>query len=144
MGIISAIPVIGPIVEKIIGVVDQAVPDKDLREKLKADIQSELLRLDYSALEKEIEAKAQIIVAEAQGHSWLQRNWRPILMLTVVAIIANNYIIYPYLSLFTDKAVILDLPSELFTLMTIGVGGYIVGRSGEKIVKTLRNPEANK
>ncbi|RMF59282.1 MAG: hypothetical protein D6748_06790 [Calditrichaeota bacterium] len=139
MGLIGAIPVIGPIVEKIVGVVDQAVPDKDLKEKLKTQIQSELLKLDYSALEKEIEARAQIIVAEAQGHSWLQRNWRPILMLTVVAIIANNYIIYPYLSMFTDKAVVLELPDQLYTLMTVGVGGYIVGRSGEKIVKTLRS-----
>ncbi len=141
MGLLSAIPVIGPIVEKVIGVVDQAVPDKDLKEKLKAEIESKLLELDYSVLEKEIDARAKIIVAEATGHSWLQRNWRPILMLTVVAIIANNYIIYPYLSLFTDKAVILELPSELFTLMTIGVGGYIVGRSGEKIVKSIKGKE---
>lgn len=141
MGLLSAIPVVGPIVEKVIGVVDQAVPDKDLKEKLKAEIESKLLELDYSALEKEIDARAKIIVAEATGHSWLQRNWRPILMLTVVAIIANNYIIYPYLSLFTDKAVILELPSELFTLMTIGVGGYIVGRSGEKIVKSMKGKE---
>ncbi len=90
MGLLSAIPVIGPIVEKVIGVVDQAVPDKDLKEKLKAEIESKLLELDYSALEKEIDARAKIIVAEATGHSWLQRNWRPILMLTVVATIANN------------------------------------------------------
>ena len=68
----------------------------------------------------------------------MQRNWRPILMLTIVAIIANNYLIYPYLSLFTPKALVLDLPSQLYTLMEIGVGGYIVGRSGEKIAKTWK------
>jgi hypothetical protein len=53
-------------------------------------------------------------------------------MLTIVAIVANNYIIYPYLSLFTDRAMILELPEKLYNLMTIGVGGYIVGRSAEK------------
>ncbi len=135
MGLLSSLPVIGPVIEKIIGVVDQAVPDKDLREKLKAEIQTRLLELDYSVLEKEIEARAKVIMAEATGHSWLQRNWRPILMITIVAIVANNYLIYPYLSLFTDKATILPLPPELFTLMTVGVGGYIVGRSGEKMVR---------
>jgi len=132
------IPVIGPIVEKIIGVVDKAVPDKDLAQKLKTEMQTKVMDLDYSILEKEIDARAKIIVAEAQGASWLQRNWRPILMLVIVAIVANNYIIYPYLSLFTAKATILELPQPLYNLMTIGVGGYIVGRSGEKIVETLK------
>jgi hypothetical protein len=37
--------------------------------------------------------------------------------------------------MFTDTAVILELPQDLYDLMKIGVGGYIVGRSGEKIVK---------
>jgi hypothetical protein len=96
------------------------------------------MALDYSALEKEIDAKAQIIVAEAQGQSWLQRNWRPMLMLTIIAIIANNYVIYPYITLFGGTATILQLPAELFTLMTIGVGGYVVGRTGEKMITTWK------
>jgi len=91
--------------------------------------------LDYEA--KIIENKASIILAEAQGESYLQKNWRPILMLVIVAIVANNYLLYPYLSLFFDAAPILDLPDKLWSLMQIGVGGYIVGRSGEKIVQTL-------
>ena len=73
-------------------------------------------------------------MAEAKGESWLQRNWRPILMLTIVAIVANNYLIYPYLSLFTEKAMVLELPERLWNLMTLGVGGYIAGRSAEKII----------
>ena len=138
MGILGALPLIGPIVEKTIGVVDQLVPDKDLKEKLKSELQSQMMTLDYDVLEKEIESKAKIIVAEAQGLSWLQRNWRPILMLTIGAIIANNYVVYPYLSLFTAKALVLELPDPLYNLMAIGVGGYIAGRSGEKIVKTWK------
>jgi predicted MFS family arabinose efflux permease len=138
MGILGVLPVIGPIVEKAIGVVDQLVPDKDLKEKLKSELESQMMTLDHNILEKEIESKAKIIVAETQGLSWLQRNWRPILMLTIVAIIANNYVIYPYLSLFTTKAVVLELPDPLYNLMAIGVGGYIAGRSGEKIVKSWK------
>ena len=80
-----------------------------------------------------------IIIAEATGESWLQRNWRPILMLSIVAIVVNNYLLYPYLKLFFEAAPILDLPDKLWSLMQIGVGGYIVGRSGEKIVKDLKN-----
>ena len=53
-------------------------------------------------------------------------------------IIANNFIIYPYASLFTDKAVMLDTPQDLWDLIKIGLGGYIVGRSGEKIAKEFK------
>ncbi|MBI5238441.1 MAG: hypothetical protein HY887_08485 [Deltaproteobacteria bacterium] len=46
---------------------------------------------------------------------------------------ANNYILYPYLSIFTDNVRVLDLPDKLWQLMEIGVGGYILGRTAEKI-----------
>jgi len=92
--------------------------------------------LDYET--KLMEAQASVIKSEAQGHSWLQRNWRPILMLTIVFIIANNYILFPYVELFGHKAVQLDLPDHMWSLMKIGVGGYILGRSGENIVKNYK------
>ncbi|MBI5233525.1 MAG: hypothetical protein HY880_04150 [Deltaproteobacteria bacterium] len=79
------------------------------------------------------EARTSVIIAEAQGQSWLQRNWRPLLMLVIITIVANNYIIYPYLNIFTDKVKVLDLPDKLWTLMEIGVGGYILGRTAEKM-----------
>lgn len=108
-----------------------------LRNEL-ANLQNELAVkiLEYES--KLTESQASVIKAEATGHSWLQRNWRPILMLTIVAIVANNYLIYPYLSMFTVKVTALELPGHLYTLMTVGVGGYIVGRSGEKIMKTWK------
>lgn len=91
-------------------------------------------------LENEAElrrAQRDIIVAEAQGESWLQRNWRPILMLSIVSIVVNNYLLVPWIQAFGYEAPILELPSELFNLMTVGVGGYIIGRSGEKIADRL-------
>lgn len=38
-------------------------------------------------------------------------------MLVIITIVANNYILYPYLSIFTDKVRVLDLPDKLWTLM---------------------------
>jgi len=49
-------------------------------------------------------------------------------------IIANNYIIYPYLSLFMDDAPMLEIPPDMWGLLKLGLSGYIVGRSGEKMV----------
>ncbi len=84
------------------------------------------------------EMKSDVIIAEMQSGSWLAQNWRPITMLTFVFIIANNYIIYPYLSLFWGQAPMLDLPPNMWGLLKIGMGGYIVGRSGEQIAKALK------
>ena len=120
---------------------DDLVPDKNLAAKLKNEISKEVMRQDHTEAIKMIEAQSNIIIAEAKGDSWLQKSWRPILMLCIVAIIANNYILFPYLSMFTDKAAILDLPDKLYSLLNIGVGGYVVSRGGEKIVKTIKGKD---
>lgn len=108
-----------------------------LREAITGDLPPEKkaeLELRYAELDRSItEARSNVIMAESQGQSWLQRNWRPLLMLVIIVIVANNYILYPYLSIFTDKVRVLDLPDRLWTLMEIGVGGYILGRTVEKI-----------
>jgi hypothetical protein len=136
MGILGVLPIIGPIIEKVLGIVDQTVADKDLREKIKAELQLKLMTMDYSLIEKEIEAKARVVSAEAEGHSWLQRNWRPITMLVFVYIIAHNYIFAPVFGLSS-----LPIPPDMWRLLEIGIGGYVVGRSAEKIVKTWKRGE---
>ena len=59
-------------------------------------------------------------------------------MLTFVAIIANNYILYPYLSLFWGEAPVLEIPPDMWGLLKIGLGGYVVGRSAEKVAKVIK------
>lgn len=49
-----------------------------------------------------INAQASIIKAEAEGQSWLQRNWRPVLMTAFTTILMNNYVLVPWLKIFTD------------------------------------------
>ena len=104
-------------------------------------IETMLSQLEDKVLElkgKVLEAQQSIIVAEAQGDSWLQRNWRPLVMMMFATIIFNNYILYPYLSLFWDEAPLLETPPELWSLMKLGLGGYVAGRSVEKSVKAWR------
>lgn len=135
--------------DKILGIasdvldpIRQLVDDVHTSEEERMDAKRRLMKLEgemyRQALEAEkqnMQARSDIIKAEATGHSWLQRNWRPILMLTVVAIIANNYILAPYLGLLIgpEYKLVLDLPAELYTLMTVGVGGYIASRGAEKV-----------
>jgi hypothetical protein len=56
-------------------------------------------------------------------------------MLVFTAIVANNYILAPYLQAMFGWSVSLEMPEQLWNLLSIGIGGYIFGRSGEKAVK---------
>lgn len=116
------------------GIIDKAVEDKDQAARLKAELQQQLV----GQAGKELEAQMQVLLAEANGQSWLQRNWRPLLMLTITAIVANNYLLAPYLSAMFGVGLQLPLPERLWDLMTLGVGGYIAGRSGEKIASVIK------
>ena len=56
-------------------------------------------------------------------------------MIVFVTIIANNYILYPYLSLLWESAPVLSIPEQMWALLKIGLGGYVGGRTVEKVVK---------
>ena len=105
---------------------------KDPHEKLK------LLEALQGAEAKMMEAKAKTIVAEATSEHFIAANWRPITMLSFVAIIVNNYIIAPYLGFFGYPVPVLDIPPDMWSLLQIGIGGYIAGRSAEKAVKIYK------
>ncbi len=126
---LNLLPIVGAIIDRVSSIIDQTVEDKDLANKIKAEIKLTLLTKEYDLIQKELEAKRDIIVAEATGQSWIQRNWRPITMLVFVYIIAHNFIISPLLSL--DQ---LPIPPDMWDLLKLGMGGYIIGRSAEKIV----------
>jgi hypothetical protein len=129
---INLIPILGTIIDKIASVIDQTVEDKDLANKIKAEIKLQLLTKEYDRILKELEAKRDIIIAEATGQSWIQRNWRPLTMLVFVYIIAHNFIISPLLSIRE-----LPIPPDMWELLKVGMGGYIIGRSAEKITPEI-------
>ena len=132
LGVLSAIA--GPVVKGLFNIIDQTVEDKDQAARIKANIASQQNEL----IQTELKGAIDIILAEAKGN-WLQKSWRPLLMMAVMAIVVNNYILFPYLSMWTEKVVVLELPGGLWTLLTTGVGGYVVGRSGEKIAQSIKN-----
>ena len=130
---------IGPVSGLVNKVLDKTCEDKDLKQKLKAEAMAQLLTQDHSEFETAIKEQASIIRAEANSQSWLARNWRPAMMCLFGLIVANNYIVFPYLQNFMpDSAVLLPIPQDLWALLKLGIGGYVVGRSGEKIVKVMR------
>lgn len=86
-----------------------------------------------------LKAKESIIVAEAQSEHWLTSAWRPITMLVFVFIIANNYVLVPYFNMFAENDIKpLELTTDMWDLVKLGLGGYVVGRSAEKFAKNWK------
>ena len=83
-----------------------------------------------------LEAKKDIILAEANNNSWLARTWRPIVML----MFAFTAVAYAFGLTDIDS----EYVGHFFTLLTVGLGGHVIGRSGEKIVKTWKQSDKEK
>ena len=136
----SFFDVLGSIIKPVGEIIDNVTTTEEERLNAKAKLAEVTKDVELKMLEYTTEltkSRTQVILAEAQG-TWLQRNWRPLLMLIAIIIIANNYIVFPYVNAFTDKVKVLELPGGLWTLLTTGVTGYVVGRSGEKIAQTMK------
>lgn len=106
-------------------------------EKLELQLKYKQLLIDIEGAylnyeNKLLDNQTKIVEAEVKGFSWLQNNWRPLLMMVCIYIIFNNYVLVPY---FKIPMVILD--NNIWNLMEMGVTGYVAGRSLEKISENL-------
>jgi hypothetical protein len=118
-----------------IGNVIDKIDQSDEKMQMQLDYKELLVGMGEKLLDYEnrlLEHQASIIQTEAKGESWLQRNWRPILMLLCIFIVFSNYVLVPY---FGIPSVILD--EHIWNLIEVGTGGYIAGRSLEKISDNL-------
>jgi hypothetical protein len=119
-------------IERLIDNTTTSQEEKMLAQAKLDRIKAEIIAREADTFDKLVAHQADIIVAEAKG-GFLQRTWRPVLMYVIILIIANNFLIAPYLSPhFPNHVMVLDLPDKLYTLLIIGVGGYIGGRTWEK------------
>ena len=120
-----------PAVVGIIGsAIDKAIPNKSEAEKLKAQITLAALNEGKT----ELENATKIITAEAQGESWLQRNWRPLLMLWFAGLIGAHWLGYTPANLPEEQVI------GLLDIVQVGVGGYVIGRTAEKVIKEYKKP----
>ena len=109
---------IGKVIDNLFTTDEERIHAKNEILKVLKEQQLELQRL-----------QSEVIVAEAKGN-WLQRSWRPILMLAFGFIVIYVKFIAPLFSL-----PIPPLENEFWNLLQIGIGGYVIGRTGEKMIK---------
>lgn len=76
-------------------------------------------------------AAALVVAAEAQSDSWIAKNWRPMTMVIFVGLIVARFFgLVPSHMSITEY-------ERLWDLVEVGMGGYVVSRSVEKIVAQL-------
>ena len=130
---------IAPLAKILFNTIEKSVPDKDLQEKLKAQLNEQLLKSST----EELKAAASIVEAEAKA-GWFTASWRPLLMYVLIFVLVFNYIFAPIIKMLTGSVVGFDLPGDVWTLLQIGLGGYVVGRSGESIAKSIASRPQSK
>lgn len=120
----ALIPALAPIVSQIVG---NLFPDPAEKAKAEAEALRQLL-----ARQGEIEAAAaKIIQTEAASTHWLAANWRPLTMLVFVALIVARWFGLAAPGLAEAEYL------KLWSIVEFGLGGYVVGRSVEKVADSV-------
>jgi hypothetical protein len=109
------------------GVIDKISTTDDERMAAKKEI-TEVI----TTFAKDISASsAEVLKAEMTGN-WLQRSWRPLVMLAFAFIVVYHYFLAPIFHWPMP-----DLPEQFWSLLEVGMGGYVIGRSVEKIADSV-------
>lgn len=76
-------------------------------------------------------AQADVVKTEAASEHWLAANWRPLTMITFTALIVARWFGWAAPNLSEAEYL------KLWSIVELGLGGYVVGRSVEKIVPSI-------
>ena len=92
------------------------------------EVQAAAMQQVFDYETQALTARANIVNSEASSGNLLASSWRPLTMLTFLVLAVG------------DSLGLLATPlrDEAWMLLQLGLGGYVVGRSGEKIAKTIK------
>lgn len=124
------IPLINEMLGSVTKVIDSLSSNSTEKQKLKTEVSNTII----SHLDRLILTQKEIILTESQGN-WLQRSWRPIVMMAFSAVVVLG-VFFPI-----D---ILNSTSPFWNLIELGMGGYVLGRSAEKITNNITAINARK
>ena len=101
--------------------------DETKRQELETQFQAQIVA-NAAEIEK---AAAGIINTEAASTHWLAANWRPLTMITFVALIVARWFGWAAPNLSEAEYI------KLWSIVEFGLGRYVVGRSVEKIAPSI-------
>lgn len=118
--------VVAGIIKPISDVIDHVTVSGEDKVKLQlAQLQAGLAaQTSAAAYEAQLlDGQQKVIASEAASGSWLTSSWRPLTMLTFLALVVCDSFGWLHS----------PLAPQAWTLLQIGLGGYTVGRSVEKV-----------
>jgi|TARA_R100000951_G_scaffold65230_2_gene55040 hypothetical protein len=108
-------------------------------EEERMDNKLRMLELQAAAVDKAteyhqalFESQAKIVNSEASSSNLLTSSWRPIVMLTFTGLVVARYLGFEAPNMTPEDH------ENLWTLIQLGLGGYVMGRSVEKTVNTWK------
>jgi len=104
---------------------EQRIKANAIARQIETDLITGLMAHDA----KLAEMQARVVEAEAKGESVLQRNWRPIVMLTFVALVVARWLGFTAPDMSPEEYI------AIYGIIELGLGGYVIGRSAEKSLK---------
>lgn len=121
-------------VKGVVGTVGKVIDRLTLPAREKRQLEADLLELLVEHEKEMARSRSTVVVEEARGN-WLQRSWRPLVMLVFALIVL--------VGTFTTLPILSDT-SRFWDLLEIGLGGYVVGRGGEKMAAAVFRLKAKK
>lgn len=96
-----------------------------------AEAKLKLFEMQQAGELKLLEGQVEIIAAEAKSESWLAASWRPITMLVFTGLIVARWFGWAAPNLSPEEYI------KLWSIVELGLGGYVIGRSAEKIAPAI-------
>ena len=118
--------IIASLIPSLLELIGRVIPDPKAKEAAQLEVLKMAQAGDLATLNGAIAA----ILAEANGN-WLQRSWRPLMMLFFAGLIGARW--FGYTPPNMSEAEIL----ELWGIVKLGLGGYTIGRTAEKIAPAI-------
>lgn len=118
----------------LIGLIGKFIPDAEKRAEAQSAITQQVLANEAKILE----TARDVVSAEIQSDSWMAKSWRPCLMFLLMAQIVWIVNVAPFFGLVKQTTEALAaVPDSFWSLLQIGMGGYIIGRSAEKVADAM-------
>lgn len=107
--------------------IERLVPDPAQRDQARLA----LMEMAQKGELAEFTARAEIVKTEAASDHWLAANWRPLVMLVFAGLIVARWFGWAAPNLSEAEYL------KLWSIVEFGLGGYVVGRSVEKIAPSI-------
>lgn len=122
------------------GLIRDFVPDPAKKLELQQQVLAAQTELQTKAMDLQaqlVQAQRDVIVAEAQGKDWLQRDWRPLFMLFLAVVI--GFVVFNGAHDLAGRVIPDDVVTWVLRISAIGVGGYV----GEPLIRSFRQGNTN-